>query len=369
MKKKQKTILITGGHLTPAIATLEELQKRDSTLRIVFIGRTHATEHHKDLSHEKEEMDKLGIQFISVTTGRIQRFISIHSLISLLKIPIGFFQALRICFHEKPSCIVSFGGYVALPVVVAGWVLGVPTVTHEQTSVMGLANRIIARFAKKICVTFPEMLSSLSKEKGVYTGLPIRRSILNIGRHPTAAQKRPVVYVTGGTTGAVSVNVLVYPKLSDMLSLCDIIHQTGRLSYDEAMRYKMSLSKELQNRYHVYSYVSDDQLTDIFNSVSFVIGRSGANTTIELATLGIPMICIPLPWSGGGEQLQNATWLSSKGAAVILKQNTTTPDSLFHTMKHMFNTLSKIQSHAQTLAATMPHNGATLVVNEVMSLL
>ena len=355
--------------MTPAIATIEALRAKAQTIRIVFIGRMYATEHHRDISHEKEEMDRLGIPFIAITTGRIQRYISIHSIVSLLKIPIGLVQAFLICLKEKPSCIMSYGGYVALPVVLAGWILGIPTITHEQTSVLGLANRIITHLAKKVCVTFPDMLASIADGKGVYTGLPIRRTVLNCKRHIKPKHKRPLVYITGGTTGATSVNALVYPLLPQLLTISDVIHQTGRVSYDDAFRHKMALTKELQRHYSIYSYVSDEQLSEIFRSVSIVVGRSGANTTVELATLGIPMICIPLPWSGGGEQLKNATWLSSHGTAFILEQHSATPELLLQAIKNMLQDIATIEPRLQALSASMPHNAADLVADEVISLL
>ncbi len=366
---KPKTIIITGGHLTPAIATIEELQRRRTDVRIVFIGRTHATEAHKDLSHEKDEMDRLRIPFISISTGRIQRFVSFHSIVSLLKIPVGIVQALVICIREQPSCIVSFGGYVALPVVLSGWLLGIQSITHEQTSVLGLANRIIARFATKICVTFPEMLQTISKNKGIYTGLPLRSILLDIERTSKGkcSVKRPVLYITGGTTGATSVNSMIFPILDVLTTSYDVIHQTGRVSFDDALQYKTSLPKEKQERYHVYQYVDSNSLRDILDRSTLVIGRSGANTTIEVATLGIPAIFIPLPWSGGGEQQKNAQWLSKNGAATVLYQSNTTSEILLRTIQDMLGHITDMNIQAQKLASTMPRDGASRFTDVIVS--
>lgn len=368
---KQKTIIITGGHLTPAIATIEELQRRKIQVHILFIGRMHATELNHDLSHEKEEMDRLGIQFMSITTGRIQRFVSIHSVVSVLKIPVGIVQAFLICLRVRPSCIVSFGGYVALPVVLSGWLLGIPSVTHEQTAVMGLANRIIAFFAKKICITFPDMLKTVPKDKGIFTGLPIRQNILDIKRYTEKKRtmKRPVLYITGGTTGATSVNALIYPILGELTENYDVIHQTGRVSYDKALRQKESLPIEKQDHYIVYPYVDSEALPDILERATIIIGRSGANTTMEVATIGIPAICIPLPWSGGGEQQQNAEWLAKKGTATVLIQSKTSSEVVLRTIQDVLKNISGFTEHAKKLASTMPRDGASRVSDEIESLL
>lgn len=368
--KQSETYVITGGHLTPAVATIEELKKRDASVRIVCIGRSHATEHAGDISHEKEEMDKLGVRFIAITTGRIQRFISPSSLSNLLKIPVGIFQALIITIREKPSCIVSFGGYVALPVVLAGYICGIPVITHEQTSVIGLANRIIASLAKKICVTFPDVLAGIPKEKGVMTGLPIRNEILSVQRLKSGKKiaGMPTIYITGGSTGAASLNSQIFLLIPTLVKKFHIIHQTGRITNADAMAIHKELPEDMQSRYDVYDYVSPDTLVDILKTATFVIARSGANTTIELATVGIPAILVPLPWSGGGEQEKNARWLEKSGSSRVLLQKDLTSETLLSEIQEMVSDIQTYQTHADEFAVTMPRNGAARFVDEVHAL-
>ncbi len=367
---KTPTILITGGHLTPAIATIEELHKRDVPIQIVFVGRSHATEHKHDVSHEKEEMSRLHIAFYSITTGRIQRFISFHSLVSFIKIPFGFVQAIFLCIRLKPTCIVSFGGYVALPIVLAGRLLKIPSITHEQTSVMGLANKIIARFATKICVTFQDLLKELPKGKGVYTGLPIREQIFQIKRKLSKESlSDPVIYITGGSTGAVSLNAVVFSLLPELLQKYVVIHQTGRVTYEEAVSYKQRLSPLLQKRYMPYEYISSDDLVSVLSQSTLVVGRSGANTVIELAAVGMPGLFIPLPWSGGGEQLKNAQWLENKGSAKILLQKDMTKDSLLDSIDTMISDISTYQANAVVGKETVFRDGARRFVDEIISIL
>jgi UDP-N-acetylglucosamine--N-acetylmuramyl-(pentapeptide) pyrophosphoryl-undecaprenol N-acetylglucosamine transferase len=367
---QSKTYFITGGHLTPAVATIEELQKRDPSVRIVFIGRSHATEHVQDRSHEKDEMDRLGVQFIAITTGRIQRYVSIGSFVNILKIPVGIIQAIYFTIREKPSCIVSFGGYVALPVVLAGYLCRIPVITHEQTSTIGLANRIISGFAKKICVVFPDVLAGISKEKGVITGLPIRKEILSIHR-PKSGKKVaavPAIYVTGGSTGAASLNIQIFSLIPELVQKFHIIHQTGRITYADAMRIRESLPENVRSRYEVYDYVNPEKLIEIFKTATLVIGRSGANTTVELATVGIPAILIPLPWSGGGEQEKNARWLENSGSSRVLLQKQLNGETLMSEIQEMVSHIGTYQTQADKFAATMPRNGTGSFVDEVITL-
>lgn len=142
-----KKIVITGGHLTPALAVMEKL--REQGWQIVFFGRQHALEGDSSVSVEYQTITKLGISFISLTAGRLQRSFTRYTVFSFLKIPIGFIQSFYYLIKFKPTVILSFGGYVALPVALAGWMLKIPIVTHEQSVVPGLANKIIFKFAKK----------------------------------------------------------------------------------------------------------------------------------------------------------------------------------------------------------------------------
>jgi UDP-N-acetylglucosamine--N-acetylmuramyl-(pentapeptide) pyrophosphoryl-undecaprenol N-acetylglucosamine transferase len=119
----------------------------------------------------------------------------------------------------------------------------------------------------------------------------------------------------------------------------------------------------------VYPYVGPEALPDILERATLVIGRSGANTTMEVATTGIPAICIPLPWSGGGEQQQNAEWLAKKGTATVLIQSTTSPEILLRTIHDMLNTISDSTVNARKLASTMPRDGASRVSDVIESLL
>ena len=133
--------------MTPALAIIDALPKE---ARIFFIGRKHPLEGDKALSLEYQTITDMGITFFPLTTGRLQRKISTRSFISLVKIPYGFFQALSILISCKPDVIIGFGGYLAVPVGLAAWILRIPFVIHEQTLDAGLANKFLARFAKKI---------------------------------------------------------------------------------------------------------------------------------------------------------------------------------------------------------------------------
>lgn len=361
------TIFICGGHVTPALALIEELTKRDA--RIVFAGRKYALEGSRQVSEEYRLVHDKRVQFLSLTAGRLQRKFTWQTIPSLLKIPVGLIQALFYTIRFHPAVIVSFGGYVALPVSLAGATLGIPVITHEQTRVIGLSNRIIGRIAKKICVTFPEMLKGISKEKGVYTGLPIRREMFT---PPSTASyrfpDRPLLYIAGGSLGAKSLNDIVFqaiPKLTDTFT---ILHQVGRVNMEKATEVSHALSDKTE-RYIPVPYLSVNDLSWVLSRAAIYVGRSGANTVVELAALGKIAILVPLPWAAGNEQYVNAKWLEDNGGAMIVPQDSLTPESLVEHILSVWKDRQTYEKRAKKFSSLVPRDGARSMSTEVLSLI
>lgn len=343
MKKK---IIICGGHLTPALAVVNLLKKED--WEIIFIGRKFALEGEKNLSVEYKTTREMGLPFISLTAGRLQRSLTRFTFLSLLKVPVGFVQSFYWLRKLKPGIILSFGGYVALPVALAGWFLGIPVVTHEQSVVLGLANKIIGFFAKKICVSW-EKTMEIRSGKFVLTGNPIRKEVFKQGANLN--EKLPLLYITGGSLGSHAINEAVLEILPKLLEKYQIIHQCGDANiyhdYDNLKFKTENLKQELRERYFLTKYINSENIGWVLNKADLVISRSGANTVCELAALAKPAILIPLPWAGQNEQLENAKLLENIGIAVILEQKNLTGKSLFQCIKSLIQNLEEYKKKAQ----------------------
>lgn len=356
--------------MTPALALIDELAS-DSSVEVIVIGRKYAQEGDTQESAEFTLVMQKGLRFLPITAGRLQRAISPYTLTSLAKIPVGIVQAFTYCIRERPSIVVSFGGYVALPVAVAAWVLGIPVITHEQTLTTGLTNRIIGQIAKRICVTFKETVHLFPKEKVVVTGLPLRKELFRATeRTPYLVDRAyPILYITGGTTGARSLNEHIYPTLKNILNEYTVIHQTGSVSLPRAETVRDGLPKSLRSRYIVEPYVISDKLAWIMKHAMIVIARSGANTTLELASLGKVAILIPLPWSAGGEQRLHAQWLARQGGAIVMHQNTLTSDSLTGQIKEIRVSYASLLARAKRFSHEIPTDGARNLAKEVRAFL
>lgn len=357
-------IAVTGGHLTPALAVIEELKKE---AEIIYIGRRYASEGDFAPSAESSLIPGLKIPFYPINAGRLQRRFTRHTIPALLKIPVGFFQAFGILIKNDPDVVVSFGGYIALPVVLSAWIQRIPILTHEQTVEIGLANRIIAHFAQKIAVSWENSVNKFPKKKVVVTGNPLRKEIIDVKRDRIG---KNVIYITGGNQGAHVINEAVQEIISDLSSKYIIYHQTGGSEvYHDFERISEKLETlPLKNRenYHLSKWYSSSELTEILKKTTIVIGRSGANTVSEMALLGIPAIFIPIPWVTHDEQRKNAQILASMGAGLIILQKELTGKRLLSTVEILFRNLNQFQKNAAEAKKLIKTDAAKKIAQEVI---
>ena len=151
-----KKIIISGGHPAPALAIIDILKKDHPEIKIIFVGRKYNNAQERSESFEYQEIHKRLLQFINLEAGRVTRVVSMRSLLNILRIPIGFVHALFILTGQRPDAILTFGGYLSLPIAFIGCLFGIPVYIHEQTIHPGAANKIISHFAKKIFISFEQ---------------------------------------------------------------------------------------------------------------------------------------------------------------------------------------------------------------------
>ncbi len=377
-------ILFTGTHFTPAQAVIEELKKLNQNLDIIYIGRKHTQEGDKTVSVESKVLPSLGVKFISITSGRLNRYLSWGTLISLFKIPIGFLQSVYFLLKEQPEIIVSFGGYVSVPVVIWGWLLSIPIIIHEQTLVTSLSGFITGIFADKIALTFEN--SNYSESKVVITGNPLRKEIISSSATPSPIikkfienakkERKPIIFVTGGNQGSTLINNALLEKINEITEMSYVIHQTGDYKNEfENILKKKSLIKNPQ-RYLVERWFDVSDVSFIFRNISLAISRSGINTLLELAYFGIPTITIPLTFFSAlapnsfiiSEQQSNAEFFRKKGLVKVIKQKELTGEKLFHQIEDMLNNLSRYKKEAERAKEIVRHNAEKKITQEILIL-
>jgi UDP-N-acetylglucosamine--N-acetylmuramyl-(pentapeptide) pyrophosphoryl-undecaprenol N-acetylglucosamine transferase len=330
--------VITGGHPTPALAVCEIMKKK--RWKVYWVGEEKALTGQEVKTLEARIVPSLGIPFFSVMSAKLHRKRLFFSILSFWKIFIGILQSFLLLIRLHPNVILSFGSYVSVPVCVAGWLLRIPIVIHEQTTAPGLANRIIARLACKVAVSFPIAEEKFPKDKVVFTGNPIRRSIFETAyKRKKFRSSPPVLYITGGSRGAQAINEAVACILDELLSTFEVYHQTGDLDFKKFAKVK-------NPRYHVAPILTPQEVEKIYAKADIVVSRAGANTVSELSALGIPTILIPLPGAASNEQLHNAEFLAKAGTAEIILQDELSGKVLLSKIKKMLESLPRYKARA-----------------------
>ncbi|MBU0974692.1 UDP-N-acetylglucosamine--N-acetylmuramyl-(pentapeptide) pyrophosphoryl-undecaprenol N-acetylglucosamine transferase [Patescibacteria group bacterium] len=335
-------ILITGGHLTPALAFIDFINKNHPDDKIIFLGRTHTQNKTKQVSREKQETAKKGVLFIPFKSIKLSRNNILEKLKAVPVLITSTFKSIAILSKNKPNVFVSFGGYLAVPVTFAAWIMRVPIITHEQTRTVGIANKLISKFANIIAVSYKESLKNFPANRTFVTGNLIRKNILSVNstrpKWIEINQKNPILYVTGGSQGSEIINHTISQVMKYLTKDWIVIHQCGnstktRNYKKELTQIKNSLPMSNKNNYYVREWLDEEDLSWIYSNAKIIVSRAGANTTEEIAIRGIPSILIPLPFSHNDEQLKNAQALSNKSQAILLEQKFLNPKTLLESIE------------------------------------
>jgi len=304
-----KRIVLTGGGTTGHVAVNLALIPKliDQGWSIYYIGSNDGI--------EQELISKVDhVRYFAVSTGKLRRYFDWNNLKDPFKVLKGVFQAYRILKKMKPNVVFSKGGFVSVPVVLAARLAGVPSIIHESDLTPGLANKIAMPFAKKICVTFPETLDLIDKNKGQHVGAVVREALFHGDREKGLAFcgfdiHKPVLLIMGGSSGARNINDAVRRNLDVLLTEFQVVHLCG----------KGNVVPSLDNPgYRQYEYINEE-LPDLLKMATLVISRAGSNAIFEFLALQKPMILIPLPKSQSrGDQIDNAKSFEKAGFAKVL---------------------------------------------------
>lgn len=342
-----------GGHFAPTLAVIQKLPK---DWEVLFVGRKYAFEADKTLSFEYTTAEKMGIPFFAVHAARLQRHWNRHTIPALLRFPKAFLATYTKVKAYKPDLVLSFGGYVSVPVVLAAAALRIPVVIHEQTLKAGLANRIAARFAKTICVSWEQSAQYFPKEKTVVTGNPLKLTDQTkadfFRSHSLSEQDAslPLVYITGGSLGSHVINEYIHGSMEKLLEKYVVIHQTG-----DAQEYndfallsekRAHLSEKLQQRYILTKFVPPYEVGSILQRATLVIARAGMSTVTELLAFGKPALFIPLPFAQNNEQMENALFFKRQGLGEVFEQKNLSSEKLYEHIVSMVTHIDRYEKHS-----------------------
>lgn len=316
----------TGGHLFPLVAIVQQLKKIETTrhlepLEFLFIGPD---------SFGQDVFKKYNIPAKNILAGKLRRYPSLMLFLDALGLIVGLIQSLYLIFNFMPDAIFSKGGYGSLPVIIAGWIYRIPIIIHESDTIPGLTNRFSERLAALIAVSFPKSLNYFPASKTIVTGQPIREEIITGSKEKSAATlgltlTRPVLLILGGSQGAQPINEIFLAVLPKLLEKSEIIHQCGKINYEETKERTNQMVGDNKN-YHLLAFLNEEELKDALAAADLIVSRAGAGTLFEIAACGKPSILIPLPDSASGHQRENAYAMASAGGTIVLEQANLTPN-------------------------------------------
>ena len=358
----------TGGHLFPGIAIADEFLHRWPNSRVLFIT-----------SGKKIE------ETVLAKTEFDTRLISVHGikgkgiftkLGSLFQLPKGLAEAIRLLAEFKPDVVIGMGAYSAGPVIVAAWMLRMHRVIHEQNSIPGLTNRLLATMAEKIYVSFPDTGFKRSvRHKVKFFGNPVRRDILasvdadDPKEFPVDESRQLfTVLVLGGSQGAHSINMAVLDSLIHLQELngakrfC-FIHQTGERDAEEVAK----VYRQMKMAAEVAPFFSD--MAELYRRADLVICRSGATTVAELTVAGKAAVFIPFPFATDDHQVLNAKALAEEGAAAMILEKDLTGKLLADKMVYYFQNSVMTAKMAKKIQGFGHPKAAENIVDDICRLM
>lgn len=322
-----KRIILTGGgtagHVTPNIALLPRLKELQYDIH--YIGSYHGI--------EKELIEQFGIPYHGISSGKLRRYFSIQNFTDPFRVIKGLGEAKKLVKILNPDVIFSKGGFVSVPVVLAGKSRHVPTIIHESDMTPGLANKLSIPSATKVCCNFPETLTHLPEGKAILTGSPIRQELLSGDKYKAKeflkfTSDKPVIMVVGGSLGSVAVNEAVRGVLPELLKTFQVIHLCGKGKLDESL-------KDMDG-YAQFEYIKEE-LKDLFALTDIVISRAGANAICELLALHKPNLLIPLSVNASrGDQILNARSFERQGYSVVLEEEALNKEELLNSIMSLY---------------------------------
>ncbi|MDG1794376.1 MAG: undecaprenyldiphospho-muramoylpentapeptide beta-N-acetylglucosaminyltransferase [Flavobacteriaceae bacterium] len=350
----------TGGHIYPAIAIANALKARFPKSEFLFVG-----------AKDKMEMQKVpqaGYSIIGLWISGIQRRLTFKNVLFPVKLVMSLFRSMAILNSFKPDVVIGTGGFASGPLLQVAAMKGVPTLIQEQNSFPGITNKLLSKKVTKVCVAYEGLERFFPKEKLILTGNPVRQDVVDFeGKSAEASTffgldpHKKTLLVLGGSLGARRINQLVESKL-DYLKKLDIqlIWQCGKLYEEDYSRYNSNANVQ------VHTFLNRMDLA--YASADVIISRAGASSVSELCVVGKPVIFIPSPNVSEDHQTKNASAVSGKGAALLIREQ-----DLESNFESQFSALISSESTQLELSAAIKQlalkNATQSIVDEIEKLL
>lgn len=348
--------LMTGGgtlgSVTPLLAVVEELRKRDAQAVVSWVGTPGGP--------ERLVVESNRITFYALAAPKLDRYRRWTWPFIPLRLAASVAQSMKLLRTLRPHMVFSAGGFVGVPVAIAAWFLRIPVWVHQLDVQPGVANKTLAPFAKRISVTFDETAAAFPKRKTIVVGGMVRKAIRQ-GNKTVAMQRYgfdvtlPTVLVVGGGTGAAQINDAFAVLRNDLVGRMNVLHLTGRG--------KMLAALEEQGPNYVALEFLNEGMADAYAAADVVVCRSGIGTICELAALGKPAIIIPFH----NFEFPNAKILEERKAAEVLWY--VTPQIIAQAIDRLLDHPERREELSKNIRGLFALNADERIVHEAMELL
>jgi UDP-N-acetylglucosamine--N-acetylmuramyl-(pentapeptide) pyrophosphoryl-undecaprenol N-acetylglucosamine transferase len=325
----------TGGGVNPALAVHSALAKEHADMQTLWVGSKGGM--------EAGLVERAAIPFKSIPASGIHG-VGLKALPgNLAQLWRGVFASRRILGEFKPDVLFFTGGYVAVPMAVAG--RRIPSVLYVPDIEPGLALKTLARFARRIAVTVDESARYFQRPERVFvSGYPTRPELARWDRASARqalglSADLPVLLVTGGSKGARTINTPVLKHLPELLELAQVVHLTGELDWNDIQARTRNLAQA--ERYHAYPYLHDE-MGAALAAADLAVARAGASTLGEFPLFGLPAVLVPYPYAWRYQKV-NADYLVGRGAAVMI-ENERLDDRLLPAVKSLLLDTGRLAS-------------------------
>lgn len=339
----------TAGHVIPNLVIIDKIRELTSHAQISYIGSHHGV--------EKNLVEQAGIKYHAIQVGKLRRYLDWRNAVDAVRVPIGITQSIYRLLRIKPDVVFSKGGFVSVPVAIAAAMLRIPLIIHESDVSPGLATRLTARFAKKICLSFP---TTHPGHKIQITGNPVRpagdaqkgKDFLKFNND------KPILLIAGGSSGAMFFNLLAERSVAELSGKINVVWLCGGGKKPKEIPDAPNL--------RVFEYL-DAEYLDVLAASDLVVSRGGSNAIFEIAAAGKPSIIIPIPAEASrGDQIENARFFEQSGATMIMPQEKAKPHDFKKLVIWMISDQARRENIAREAKKLAPSNAAERIARIIL---
>lgn len=347
----------TGGHIYPALAIIDKIKEMEPGSEFIYVGTINRM--------ESEIVPKLGIEYVGIEMYGLSKNIArdLKVMMLILKSEKKMKELMK---KFKPDVVIGTGGYVTYPVIKAAKSLKVKTFIHEQNSIPGKSNRMLAKLADRIGVSFKDSIHYFDEAKTVFTGNPCSERALAIKKISKdtfgLSKNKKFVLMVQGSLGSTSVNA----KMLEFLTSIDeeeyeVLYITGKKSYDEFSKHNFS------KNVFVVPYV--ENLAGLMKDADIVVSRAGASSISEIIALKKIAILIPSPYVANNHQFFNALSCANNKACIMIEESSLTSQILKHQIDELLNDEEKIVNMKYNLSQMQKNDSSSTIYETIREMI